>query len=178
MRYLQTGRLYELYLRCLLYSNAELARAARAKDEFLATMNHELRTPLNAVLLYAESLQLQLPGPLNERQMRAAVGICESANHILLLINDILDVSKMDAGKLSMDIKATSAENLCQSILRLVTEVARKKNIEICYERAATVNELDVDERRLKQMVVNLLSNALKFTPALPHFRLGSPLAQ
>jgi signal transduction histidine kinase/CheY-like chemotaxis protein len=149
----------------LSYSNAELARAARAKDEFLATMNHELRTPLNAVLLYAESLQLQLPGPLNERQMRAAVGIRESANHLLLLIKDILDVAKMDAGKLSMEIKSISAENLCQSILRLVTEIARKKNIELTYECSVAVNELDADERRLKQMVVNLLSNALKFTP-------------
>lgn len=148
----------------LSYSNAELARAARAKDEFLATMNHELRTPLNAVLLYAESLQTQRPGPLNERQLRAATGIRESANHLLLLINDILDVAKMDAGKLSLDIKVTSTEALCQSSLRLVSELAHKKHLELHFDRDEKISQLDVDERRLKQMLVNLLSNAIKFT--------------
>jgi CheY-like chemotaxis protein len=97
--------------------------------------------------------------------MRAAVGIRESANHLLLLINDILDVAKMDAGKLNMEIRATSVENLCQSTLRLVNEIAHKKNIEISYHRATEVGEIDADERRLKQMVVNLLGNAIKFTP-------------
>jgi signal transduction histidine kinase/ActR/RegA family two-component response regulator len=149
----------------LSFSNAELARTARAKDEFLATMNHELRTPLNAVLLYSESLQTQLPGPLNERQLRAATGIRESANHLLLLINDILDVAKMDAGKLSLDITSFAVENVCQSSLRLISEMAQKKRLELHYERNASVTQLDADERRLKQMLVNLLSNAVKFTP-------------
>jgi signal transduction histidine kinase/ActR/RegA family two-component response regulator len=145
-------------------SNVELARAARAKDEFLATMNHELRTPLNAVLLYAESLQTQLPGPLNARQLRAVGGIRESANHLLLLINDILDVAKMDAGKLSIDIQPYAVESICQSSLHLVAEMAKKKNIEVHLELDQGVVQVDVDERRLKQMLVNLLSNAIKFT--------------
>lgn len=149
----------------LSYSNAELARTARAKDEFLATMNHELRTPLNAVMLYSESLQTQLPGPLNERQLRAVNGIRESANHLLLLINDILDVAKMDAGKLSLDITSFAVENVCQSSLRLVSEMAQKKRLELHYDRSVSATQLDADERRLKQMLVNLLSNAIKFTP-------------
>ena len=149
----------------LSYSNAELARAARAKDEFLATMNHELRTPLNAVLLYAESLLTQLPGPLNDRQLRAVSGIRESAHHLLLLINDILDVAKMDAGKLNLDIVTASVETICQSSLRLVSEMALKKHLELTYNCNPLATLLDVDERRLKQMLVNLLSNAVKFTP-------------
>jgi CheY-like chemotaxis protein/nitrogen-specific signal transduction histidine kinase len=149
----------------LSFTNAELARAARAKDEFLATMNHELRTPLNAVLLYAESLQTQLPGPLNERQLRAVSGIRESAQHLLLLINDILDVAKMDAGKLSLDIASCSVENVCHSSLRLVAEMAQKKRLGLHFHRDPIVSKLDADERRLKQMLVNLLSNAIKFTP-------------
>jgi signal transduction histidine kinase/CheY-like chemotaxis protein len=149
----------------LSFSNAELARAARAKDEFLATMNHELRTPLNAVLLYSESLQTQLPGPLNERQLRAVGGIRESANHLLLLINDILDVAKMDAGKLNLDITLAAVENICQSSIRLVSEMAQKKKLQLQYDPSPNITQLDVDERRLKQMLVNLLSNAIKFTP-------------
>jgi signal transduction histidine kinase/ActR/RegA family two-component response regulator len=149
----------------LSFSNAELARTAHAKDEFLATMNHELRTPLNAVLLYSESLQTQLPGPLNERQLRAVNGIRESANHLLLLINDILDVAKMDAGKLNLDIAPTAVESVCQSSLRLVSEMAHKKRLQLHFDFSAKVTHLDVDERRLKQMLVNLLSNAIKFTP-------------
>lgn len=149
----------------LSYSNAELARTARAKDEFLATMNHELRTPLNAVILYSESLQTQLPGPLNERQLRAVNGIRESANHLLLLINDILDVAKMDAGKLGLDIAPSSVESICQSSLRLVSEMAQKKRLELHFDFGANITLMEADERRLKQMLVNLLGNAIKFTP-------------
>lgn len=149
----------------LLNSHAELARIARAKDEFYATMNHELRTPLNAVRLYAESLLAQLPGPLNERQLRAVGGIREIADHILLLINDILDVAKLDAGKLSFDIKPCAIDDVCQGSIRLISELAHRKHQTIQFECGPDVTELDVDERRLKQMLVNLLNNAVKFTP-------------
>ena len=149
----------------LLTSHTELARIARAKDEFYATMNHELRTPLNAVLLYAESLLAQLPGPLNERQLRAVGSIREIADHILLLINDILDVAKLDAGKLSIDIKPCAIDDVCQGSIRLIAELAHRKRQTIHFECGPDVTELDVDERRLKQMLVNLLNNAVKFTP-------------
>ena len=143
----------------------ELARAAQAKYEFVASMNHELRTPLNAVLLNAESLQLRLAGPLNERQARAVRGIQESAQHLLSIINDILDVAKIDAGKLSVNIISTAVEPLCQSSLLLVSGMAQKKQLDLHYDRSPNVTQLDADEGRLKQMLVNLLSNAIKFTP-------------
>jgi signal transduction histidine kinase len=145
--------------------NAELTDALHAKDEFVATMNHELRTPLNAVLLYAESLQKQLSSERNERQQRAVAAIRESANHLLLLINDNLDVAKMDAGKLKLDIRTVGIEHICQSSLRLVSEMALKKRLDLHLEIEGDSDHVEVDERRLKQMLVNLLSNAIKFTP-------------
>jgi signal transduction histidine kinase/ActR/RegA family two-component response regulator len=144
---------------------AEIARAARAKYEFMATMNHELRTPLNAILLYAESLERKLTGPLNQRQERAVRSILDSARHLVLIINDVLDVAKIDAGKLDMEIRSTTIENVCQSSLLLISEMAQKKQLEIQYHCSPNVTQVDVDERRLKQMLVNLLSNAIKFTP-------------
>ena len=144
---------------------AEVARAAQAKYEFVATMNHELRTPLNAVLLYSESLERKLVGPLNERQARAARGILESAQHLVLIINDILDVAKIDANKLSLEITSTDVERVCQSSLLLVSGMAQKKELTLHYQRSPDVTHIQADEQRLKQMLVNLLGNAIKFTP-------------
>jgi signal transduction histidine kinase/CheY-like chemotaxis protein len=144
---------------------AGLARSSQAKYEFVATMNHELRTPLNAVLLYADSLQRKFLGPLNERQERAARTILGSAQHLLSIIDDILDVAKLDADKLGLEITTTDVENVCQSSILLVSELAQKKQLALHYHRSPDVSQLDVDERRLKQMLVNLLSNAIKFTP-------------
>jgi signal transduction histidine kinase/CheY-like chemotaxis protein len=149
----------------LRLANDELARAARSKDEFLATMNHELRTPLNAILLYSDSLHAQLQGALNERQLRAVSGIRESGYHLLSLINDILDVAKMDAGKLALDIAPCLVETVCQASLRLVSEQARKKELQVSQVLDPAVTSIDADERRLKQILVNLLGNAVKFTP-------------
>jgi signal transduction histidine kinase/DNA-binding NarL/FixJ family response regulator len=149
----------------LSYANNELSRAARAKDEFLATMNHELRTPLHAVMLYAQSLQTQRPGPLNDRQRRAVGGILESAGHLLLLINDFLDIAKLDAGKLDLDVERIDVKSACQSTLRLVSELAIQKGIELAFAFDSNVQSVAADGRRLKQMLVNLLSNAIKFTP-------------
>jgi signal transduction histidine kinase len=143
----------------------ELERAVRLKDEFMATMNHEMRTPLHALLLYTDILQAPHAAPLNERQQRAVSSIRESAHHLLLLINDTLDVAKMDAGRLALDIKPTEIESLCQSAMRIVAEMARKKQIELEYENSQKLTHLEGDERRIKQMLVNLLSNAIKFTP-------------
>lgn len=146
-------------------ANAELARAARMKDEFLANMSHELRTPLNTILGLSEALQEQVYGTLHERQVRALRNIEESGRHLLALINDILDVSKIEAGKLILEPKPVDVESLCQSSLGLVRQIAYKKQIEICYTPDPAVTILQADERRLKQILVNLLSNAVKFTP-------------
>jgi signal transduction histidine kinase/ActR/RegA family two-component response regulator len=147
-------------------ANAELVYAARAKDEFLATMNHELRTPLHAILLLAESLQLEVYGPLSERQLRPVNGILESGRHLLSLINDILDVAKIEAGKLRMAISPCMVGDVCHASERLIVEMAHKKGLTLTVDIDPAVKMIEADETRLKQMLVNLLGNAVKFTPA------------
>lgn len=146
-------------------ANAELSRAARLKDEFLASMSHELRTPLNAVLGMSEALQEQVYGPLNEQQLKSLATIEESGRHLLSLINDILDLSKIEAGKLAMDIGTASVSTVCQASLRFIKQVAHKKHLKVSSEFDSAVTTIQADERRLKQILVNLLSNAVKFTP-------------
>lgn len=146
-------------------ANAELARAARMKDEFLANMSHELRTPLNTILGLSEALQEQVYGALQERQVRALRNIEESGRHLLALINDILDVSKIEAGKLTLELQPVDVEAVCQASLGLVRQIAHKKRIDVCYAPDPAVTLMQADERRLKQILVNLLSNAVKFTP-------------
>ena len=146
-------------------ANAELAHALRIKDEFLATMNHELRTPLNTMLILVEVLQQQIFGPLNQKQMKNVHDIGESGRHLLALITDILDIVKVNAGKLELDISTVMVQDLCESSMRLTAAMAGKKQIKVSMNVASNVKEIDADDRRLKQMLVNLLSNAVKFTP-------------
>ena len=149
----------------LRIANAKLARASRLKDEFLASMSHELRTPLNAILGMAEVLQEQVYGAVNEKQSKSIQTIEESGRHLLSLINDILDLSKIEAGKLRLDLNPVSIMSLCQASLQFVKQTAHKKRLKLSaeYDEAATI--VQADERRLKQILVNLLSNAVKFTP-------------
>ncbi|MEQ2008661.1 MAG: ATP-binding protein [Limisphaerales bacterium] len=143
-----------------------LPRAARLKDEFLANMSHELRTPLNAVLGLSEALLEQVSGPLNERQAKSLRVIHESGAHLLELINDILDLSKIEAGRVDLQLDAVPVEPLCRASLRLVKEAAYRKNLDVKLAVAPGVAAVRADERRLKQVLVNLLSNAVKFTRA------------
>lgn len=145
--------------------NAELERAARLKDEFLANMSHELRTPLNAILILSESLQEEVYGAINSQQRHALADIIESGQHLLALINDILDLSKIEAGKAELQYGAVNIAAVCQASLRLVRELALKKGHNVSLLLPTDVLSLQADERRLKQMLVNLLSNAVKFTP-------------
>ncbi|MBI1878896.1 MAG: PAS domain-containing sensor histidine kinase, partial [Chloroflexi bacterium] len=146
-------------------ANAELARVARAKDEFLASMSHELRTPLNAILGLTEALQEQTRGPLNERQLKSLRTIEESGRHLLALINDILDLSKIEAGKLELQLDRVSLEAVCQASLQFIKEAAAKKKIDVSFTLDTGEATMRADTRRLKQILVNLLSNAVKFTP-------------
>jgi signal transduction histidine kinase len=146
-------------------ANAELARAVRAKDEFLAVMSHELRTPLNAILGMSEGLQDEVYGPLNERQLKSLSTIAGSGHHLLSLINDILDVSKIEAGKLELAISAVSVDPVCRASLGLIAQAAQRKQLEVSYTFDVAVTTVQADGRRLKQILVNLLSNAVKFTP-------------
>ncbi len=146
-------------------ANAELSRNARMKDVFLANMSHELRTPLNGVLSATEVLQEQIFGPLNEKQLKSLGLIESSSRHLLALINDILDLAKIEANKMALEIGQVLVDEVCQASMRMVRELAHKKRLRLCYQLDDEVESLEGDERRLKQILVNLLSNAVKFTP-------------
>ncbi|MEI7771495.1 MAG: ATP-binding protein, partial [Chloroflexales bacterium] len=150
----------------LIAVNGELARASRLKDEFLANMSHELRTPLNTVLGRAEILRERIYGPLTDQQERAIASIDESGRHLLALINDILDLSKIEAGKLDLQISMVDVPALCQSSVRMMSQAAMAKGISLSSTFDMAVERMQADERRLKQILVNLLSNAVKFTPS------------
>lgn len=144
----------------------ELERALRAKDEFLASMSHELRTPLNAILGLSESLAEHSPGSLNEKQQRYVKTISESGNHLLSLINDILDLARIEASQIVLNISEVNMKQVCQASLRIINELALKKQQQVTLDVDEAIGSIWVDERRLKQILVNLLSNAVKFTPA------------
>ena len=146
-------------------ANSNLARALRVKDEFLANMSHELRTPLNAILGLSESLAEQIAGPLNEKQQKYISTISESGHHLLSLINDILDLAKIDAGQITLDMNKVDIHSVCQASLRMIKQLAQKKNQEVLLDIDHGLGLMWADERRLKQMIVNLLGNAVKFTP-------------
>lgn len=149
----------------LEYANRELLKMAKLKDEFLASVSHELRNPLNAILGGTEILEDGYYGPLNEKQSRVIERISQSGEHLLGLINDILDISKTEAGKLTIDRKQISLPNVCEVCLNLVKESAVKKNIRLKTSFDPEVPVIYADQKRLKQILLNLLSNALKFTP-------------
>jgi PAS domain S-box-containing protein len=146
-------------------ANAELIRATRLKDEFLANMSHELRTPLNAILGMSEGLLEGILGAINERQTQAIAAIEKSGRHLLSLINDILDLSKIEAGKLELEITKVDILQLCQSSLNFVKHQAFKRQIQLRANLSKDVGEMSLDERRIRQVLINLLSNAVKFTP-------------
>lgn len=146
-------------------SRAELSRTLRLKDEFLANMSHELRTPLNAILGLTEALIECAYGPVNEQQTSFLKNIEESGRHLLALINEILDLSKIEAGTLEVDVQPTSVADVCTASLRMVKQLASRKKQKLSIQLEEDLPEVLADERRLKQVLVNLLNNAVKFTP-------------
>ena len=149
----------------LVRANSELSRVMRSKDDFLSAMSHELRTPLNAILGLSESLAEGVYGDMNTKQVKSINTIAESGHHLLALINDLLDIAKIGAGKMELELTNTHVEDVCQASLRLVLELAQKKNLKLALSMDNKSVMLTADERRLKQILVNLLSNAVKFTP-------------
>jgi PAS domain S-box-containing protein len=152
--------------------NAELEHALRVKDEFLANMSHELRTPLNAIIGLTESLEEQTVGPLNERQGQYIGTIHESGQHLLELINDILDLARIESGNGSLNREYVDVRTVCQASLRMIKQMAQKRSQQVTFEVDERLERIFADERRLKQMLVNLLSNAVKFTPENGRVRL------
>ncbi len=156
----------------LRQTNAELTRATRLKDEFLATMSHELRTPLNAILGMTEGLLEQVFGSINQKQQHCLETIERSGYHLLELINDILDVAKIEAGQIALNCTSIDLLLLCQSSLTFVKPQALKKQIQIATKLPSDLPNLFADERRIRQVLINLLSNAVKFTPEGGHITL------
>lgn len=148
----------------LAVSNQELARATRLKDEFLANMSHELRTPLNAILGMTEGLQEGVFGSVNEKQLNALQTVERSGSHLLELIDDILDVAKIEAGQVELDCTSISVSHICQSSLAFIKQQSLKKRIQLEIKIPANLPDLLVDERRIRQVLINLLNNAVKFT--------------
>ncbi|MCK6510935.1 ATP-binding protein [Myxococcota bacterium] len=146
-------------------ANEELDQATRHKDEFLANMSHELRTPLNVILGMSEGLQEGIFGPLSKEHLQALRTIERSGRHLLELINDILDLAKIEAGRLSLQEAPVPVHYLCETSLSFVRQMAQQKNIALTHSIQQGVHEMILDERRMRQVLLNLLNNAVKFTP-------------
>jgi len=150
--------------RVIAAKNIELEHASRAKSEFLANMSHELRTPLNAILGFSEAMKDGLVGPLEAEQKEYITDIFNSGSHLLSLINDILDLARIEAGKLELEPTLTDVGELLRTNLAVVRERAMTHSIRLTLE-IESLPPILVDQRKFKQIVFNLVSNAVKFTP-------------
>jgi len=144
--------------------NIELEHASRMKSEFLATMSHELRTPLNAIIGFSEALKDGLMGAMSGIQQESVTDIFTSGQHLLSLINDILDLSKVEAGMMMLELEAVYLNGLLSNSLSIVREKAAAQRIRLELETDENLDALQLDTRKTKQIVYNLLSNAVKFS--------------
>jgi two-component system cell cycle sensor histidine kinase PleC len=151
----------------LLHAKDEAELASRSKTEFLANMSHELRTPLNAIIGFSQVMADQIMGPLgSQRYVGYARDICSSAQHLLGIISDILDVSKLEAGKVELDEEETEIAIVVRDVMQLVGERARALEIGLDIDLAADLPGLKADPLKLKQVLLNLVTNAVKFSQA------------
>jgi signal transduction histidine kinase len=145
----------------------ETAEAAnKAKSDFLASMSHEFRTPLNAVIGFSELMATGLGGPLTDQQKEYVTDIFTSGQHLLSLVNDILDLSKVEAGKMELEMKEVNIKRLVETSIALFNEKVYKQSLQMTFEIARGLETMIGDERKIKQVLYNLLGNAVKFTPA------------
>jgi signal transduction histidine kinase len=149
----------------LAVARDEALAANRHKSAFLANMSHELRTPLNAIIGFSEVLGERIFGELNEKQAEYIGDIHQSGHHLLSLINDILDLSKIEAGRLELQLDRFALRQTIENALVLMKERAARRQVELLRELDPLVPEIVGDERKIKQVLINLLSNAVKFTP-------------
>jgi len=151
--------------RRLIEAHSQAETANRAKGDFLANMSHELRTPLNAIIGFSEVISNQLFGPIvNEKYLEYIRDIHTSSLHLLSIINDILDMSKIEAGKVELAKEIVQIQNVISEVMRMVHERARSRDIELTAELPDEDVEIWADERSMKQIFLNLLSNAIKFS--------------
>jgi two-component system, NtrC family, sensor kinase len=158
----------------LAQKSRELEVASKHKSEFLANMSHELRTPLNAIAGFSQVLKEKLFGELNDKQSEYLDDILSSANHLLSLINDILDLSKVEAGQVELEIAPFSLPDTLERGVVMVKERAMKNGVEVGLGADPSVGMVEADERRIRQVVFNLLSNAVKFTPSGGRVQISS----
>jgi len=152
-------------IECALYNkNVELQDASKAKDRFLANMSHELRTPLNGIIGFAEFLVDGKPGTLNPKQKEYLEDILSSGKHLLQLINDVLDLAKVEAGKMELSPERFALREAIEEVCAVANGIAQKKRIQIEIDVAPELGEVTLDQQKFKQVLYNLLSNAIKFT--------------
>ena len=144
----------------------ELEAASRHKSEFLANMSHELRTPLNAIIGFSQVLRDEMVGSVNAKQAEYLDDIISSGSHLLSLINDVLDLSKVEAGQVELEVHPFSLREALERGVVMVRERATEDGVRVAFAADPEVDVVDGDERRIKQVIFNLLSNAVKFTPA------------
>jgi signal transduction histidine kinase len=143
----------------------ELETASRHKSDFLATMSHELRTPLNAIIGFSEVLHEQMFGELNERQLAYVNDVLEAGRHLLSLINDVLDLAKIEAGRMELELSPVAIHEILESAVSMHSERASRGGIALALDTEPEEITITADERRVRQIVFNLVSNAVKFTP-------------
>jgi len=171
---LENARLYaeaQRYIRQLLDQSRQLLgakvaaeQASRAKSEFLAAMSHELRTPLNAVIGFSQLLANKTYGELNERQLQYLTTILSGGRHLRRLVDDVLDLAKVDAGHLTLDLTSVAVADELREVVGVVESLAREKNITMSTEVKDVLPSVNADRQRIQQVIYNLLSNAIKFT--------------
>lgn len=144
----------------------ELKFANKAKSEFLANMSHELRTPLNSIIGFSEILFDEKTGSLNDKQKEFLNYILSSGKHLHILINEVLDLAKVEAGKMNLALSDVPIKNLVEGVATLMKEMVLKKNIKMLLEIPEGIGSIEADERKVKQVLFNLFSNAVNFTPA------------
>lgn len=144
--------------------NIELQNAAEAKNRFLANMSHELRTPLNGVIGFADFLVGEKPGPLNEKQKEYLTDILHSGRHLLQLINDVLDLAKVEAGKMEVHPKRFNPNKAIEEVCAVVRPLSQRKSIHMRLEVSPHLADVVQDESKFKQVFYNLVANAVKFT--------------
>ena len=147
-----------------MYKRQELEKASRLKSEFLASMSHELRTPINAVLGYTSLMREEIYGELTEKQRTGLEKINTASQHLLDLINDILDLSKIEAGKMPVYLEEVTLRHVLSELGEAVEPLVREKGLEFTVEAPEEMPALFTDRTKLKQILLNLLSNAVKFT--------------
>jgi PAS domain S-box-containing protein len=151
-----------------------IQKANQMKSEFLASMSHELRTPLNGIIGFTEFLNDEKPGPLNAKQKEYLTDICNSGRHLLQLINDVLDLAKIEAGNIDLNPETFPISKAITEVCAVVNGIAHKKRVELTAKIETEMGEVTLDQQKFKQICYNLLANAVKFTDSGAHVEIGS----